>query len=280
MKLTNEEDLGVGDLQVQESASPPDFDFGDLIREAVNESQKAGKSPVRYLSLGGDKPRTRTGMAWNPSSLDGCSLKAVYKAVGVRQEQTSVDYDTQFIFDRGTVMGAWLASYIRALEGTNGITDVEAQVIDRDEMLVKDENLSYGGFIDISFKKDGKPYLVEVKSKDNETALNKISSPDPKHSRQLNDYFAMSGVHQGWVVYMGMIEGGRGQRFSLRSFGTALSPAMWNKTVGAIQSLDRFRQRPERMPFKSDNPRFECPGCPFRSKCHANMTPQQALVSE
>lgn len=281
MNILTDEDDELLQGVVTQTATAPDFLFEDLVDASIALSVAAGKSPVRYMSLGGDQPRARTGMRWNPSSLNGCNLKAVYKACKVHPDpDLPVDLEQQEVFDRGTVMGAWMAAYIRALEGSYGVTDVQCQCIDREELLVVDKELSYGGFVDIVFKIHGVPYIVEVKSKDNETAFNKILRPDPKQLQQLNDYMAISGIHQGWLVYMGLIDGPRKQRYSKRSFPHAFDPKMWRETRDMIQALDRFRQRPERMPFRSSNPRFECSGCSYQVKCNKGWTPQQALDAQ
>lgn len=254
----------------------PEITLRHLVELSVRESLARGKSPVRYLSLGGDRPRARTGMAWNPSSLDGCSLKAVYKAVGVRQARVEPDFESQFIFDRGHVVGAWLAAYLRALEGHHGVTDVQAQCTDRDEQLVVDQELDYGGLIDISFRYYGELHIVEGKSKDNPAALAKMSRPDRRHARQLNDYMAMSGAKRGWLAYMGLVDTPRGQSFSIVEHPVTLDLDMWRASRSMIQALERFRQKPDRMPPRSENPRFECPTCPFRGPCERGLTPRAA----
>lgn len=255
----------------------PDFTFESLVELSIRLSQEHGDDTLRHLSLKSEGGRQRTGMRWNPSSLDGCEKKAVFKAIGVRRDPVVNGYRQQVVFDRGTVVGAWIAAYIRALEDYGEVQNVEAQVDDRKERLIVDRDLSYGGFCDIKFDRGGQRYHVEVKSKDNPTAMQRITGPDAKHDRQLNGYLVVDGVSFGWLVYVGLVDLPEGQTFAIKEFPREVDLGKWSDTKRRIQALDRFADRPDRMPPETSNKRFECPSCPFRVKCQARMTPKQAL---
>lgn len=258
-------------------ATPPDFDVVHLIHMAMDLSTARGVSPVRFMSMGGDVKRRRTGMRWSPSALRGCPRKSIYKAVGVRPYPGfKVSVKDQMVFDRGTVIGGWVAAYFRALEAEGAISDVECQCVDREEVLVTDESLNYGGFIDILFTYESRRYIVEVKSKDNDDALGKISKPSEDHLGQLNDYMALKSVYQGWVLYAGLIEAGGRQSLDFRSFPHAFDAQRWENSKNRISSLELLYAQPNRMPPGTSNKYFECPTCPYRLQCDALQSPAKA----
>lgn len=259
-------------------AEPPGFSLIDLIHKAMRLSSLDGRSPVRYLSLGGDKPRARTGQKWNPSSVRGCARKAVYKAHGVKPYTGyEVSVEDQMVFDRGTVIGAWVAAYLRALEDYGVVSNVRAQVEGRDEVLAVRAQEGLGGFVDIIFTYDGQDYIVEVKSKDNDTALDKLNGPSEDHLGQLNDYMRMTDIHSGWVLYAGLSENAKGrQTLRFKEFPHAFSWALWDNTERRTSSLNQLLNVPNRMPPGSSNKFFECPTCPYRAQCDGGLTPAEA----
>ena len=260
-------------------ATPPDFDFMDLVKIAIDTSSKAKKDALRFLSLGGDQPRQRTGMRWNPSSLSGCVRKSVYKALKCPQDpEFKVPLAQQFVFDRGTVMGAWMAAYVRAADGHDGITDVRCVAHDRSELLATDEDLSFGGFLDVYFRRYGRPYVAEVKSKDNDAAMDKITSPDKLQLKQFNDYMGMTGVHSGWLVYVGLSEVGGKQTLRVIEFKHVFDPAMWEISKKEIRTLEMLRRSPARLGPKSSRQFFDCPGCPWRLSCENGLPPSTLLA--
>ena len=267
---------------VQPVQAAPQIDAVALIRLAQTLSSRAGKSPVRYLSLGGDAPRKRTGMRWNPSSLDGCAMKAVYKAAGAAPDPGyEVDPEDQTVFDRGTVIGAWVASYFRALEAHGVVSEVEGAVIDREERLATAPALSYGGFVDVVFRYEGHYYLIEVKSKDNEDALDRVTKPADPHLRQGNDYMAMTSIHAGGILYAAPVprKRGQGQSLGFTYFNHEHSRELWGVTERRVASLERFIEKPDRMPPRTSNKFFECPSCPYRRQCDAGLSPAQAAAA-
>lgn len=259
---------------------PPAFSVVELIHKAMRLSSLDGRSPVRYLSLGGDKPRTRTGMKWNPSSVRGCARKAVYKAYGVRPYAGhEVGPEDQMVFDRGTVIGAWVAAYFRALEDYGVVSNVRAQVEGRDEVLATLPEAGLGGFVDVIFTYEGEDYIIEVKSKDSDAALDKLSSPSDDHLGQLNDYMRMTGVHRGWVLYAGLCENSKGrQSLRFKEFPHAFSWTLWDNTERRTSSLNQLLAVPTRMPPGASNKYFECPTCPYREQCDRGLTPSEAKL--
>jgi hypothetical protein len=260
------------------AVTPPPFTFQSVIDTAMRASARQNRSPVRYLALEGDKPRRRTKMRWNPSSLDGCVRKNVYKAHGCPPDPNfSVDLETQMIFDRGTVIGAWIAAYVRAAEGYDGIEDVRCQALDREEELATDPAVGLGGFIDIQFTKGGRRYLVEVKSKDNDAAMDKITRPDPTQLKQLNDYMAKTGIHSGWIVYIGLAETPKGQSLRIIEFPHVFSASLWGESQRQIRLLEMMYRAPDRLGPTSNKPWFECRSCPYKKNlCDPGITPAQA----
>ena len=259
--------------------TPPDFDFMDVVRIAIEASSQAKKDALRFLSLGGDQPRERTGMRWNPSSLEGCTRKAIYKATKCPMDPDfKVPLAQQLVFDRGTVRGAWMAAYLRAAEGHEGITDVRCVAHDRSELLARDEELSFGGFLDVYFRRYGRPYVAEVKSKDNDGAMDKITAPDRLQLKQFNDYMGLTGVHSGWIIYVGLSEVGGKQTLRPIEFKHTFSPEMWEASRKQIRTLEMLRRAPARLGPKSSKPFFECPSCPWRKSCESGLPPSTLLA--
>jgi hypothetical protein len=260
---------------VGQNALSASFKVRQIIDIAIMDSLRKGLSPLRYLTME-NGPRRRTGARWNPSSLTGCIRKSVYKAHGVKGEPLE-DVDKQFIFDRGTVMGLWIAAYFRAAEDAGIISNVKAQVSDREELLVFDKDLSLGGFVDVQFEANGSTYLVEVKSKDNAKAMDRIKSADKKHLRQLNEYMAMAGVVNGWIVYFGLTQDENGaDSFSILEFPHRFSSSLWEESKRDVAGREALYAAPDRLGASSTNARFECPGCPYRKPCRAMKTPLEA----
>lgn len=261
-----------GSIPAPGSIQPPPFKFQDVIDVAMEASAQRNLSPVRYLALGGDKPRQRTGMRWSPSAIGGCVRRNVYKALKCPEDPgRRIDRKQQQVFDRGTVMGAWMAAYARAADGHDGISNVYCQSIDSDERLVRDASLSFGGLIDIELSRWGRTYLAEVKSKDNDVAAEKISKPDREQLMQFNAYMPLRGVFSGWMVYAfpsGIIE-----------FPHVFDPDLWEESKKQIRLLEMMARSPDRLGPKSQKPWFECGACPYRRNlCEANLSPAQALV--
>lgn len=229
---------------------------------------------LRYMSLGGDAPRRRTGSAFNPSTLAGCVRRAVYKAAGCPEDREHrVPDETQDIFDRGTVLGAWVAAIYRAADGHGGVSDVECQAIDRDERLVVDNNLGLGGFIDVSFKWHGQRRLVEVKSKGFD-GLAKLTSADATQQKQLNDYLSIDGVEHGSMLY---VAPGPDATLQHKEFLVTQRADLWEQSQKEVRTRAMMLRAPDKLGPPSSNPRFECSSCPFRRSCERGLTPAQLL---
>ncbi len=260
-------------------ATLPDFDFMDVVKIAIEASSGSKKDALRYMSLGGDQPRQRTGCRWNPSSLEGCTRKAIYKATGCPVDPDfKVPLAQQLVFDRGTMMGAWMAAYARAAEGHGGISDVRCVAHDRSELLATDPDLSFGGFLDVFFRRDGRPYVAEVKSKDNDGAMDKITAPDRLQLKQFNDYMGLTNVHSGWLVYVGLSEVGGKQTLRPIEFKHVFDPDMWEASKKQIRTLEMLRRSPARLGPKSSKPFFECPSCQWRRSCESGLPPSTLLA--
>lgn len=259
-------------------AQPPDFSFEEaVVHVAMRASLAQGKSPVRYIGLGGDAPRKRTGQLWGPSSAEGCVRRNVYKASGCQPEQQVTTLKDQRIYDRGHVFGAWLAAYARAAEGHEGITDVECTAIDREEAMIVEPDVHEGGFLDIRFKRYGVPYFVEAKSKQNPEAMDRLTTYEPAHMRQLNDYMAADDVHQGWLVYFGPKVVDNMNSFGLVEFPHAFDPELWEDTKRKLELSDMMLRKLDRLGPITKKTFLMCPSCPYKKPCDASVTPAALL---
>lgn len=255
-----------------------------VIEQAMRHSAQHDLSPVRHISLWQEGARRRTGALWNPSSLSYCKRKQVYKALGVRPARPEIDLKQQFVFDRGHVVGAWLAAYMRAAEDAGAIEGVQCQCRDRDELLVVDQEILLGGFIDVSFWCDGLFYIVEGKSKATNSSMDKLA-PERAHEKQNQDYAnilvrAGEKVETAFLVYVGLVEVGGRQTLKIVEFPRKPSVEAWAETSRQVSILRWFYDDPDRMPPGSDKPFMECGNCPFQGPCKRNLTPAQAKAEQ
>lgn len=254
-----------------------------IIEQATRHSVANDMSPVRHISLWSEK-RRRTGALWNPSALSWCKRKSVYKACGVKPATPEVDLRQQFTFDRGHVVGAWLAAYLRAAEDAGVVSNVHCQCRDRDEMLVLDDETRLGGFIDVFFTYDGRNYVIEVKSKDTNSAMEKIA-PSKEHQQQNQDYANILlrkgvDVELAFLVYVGLVEIAGKQTLKIVEFPYKPSPAAWAETERQTRMLKWFYDDPDQMPPGSDRPFMECGNCAFQGPCKRGLTPAQAVAEQ
>ena len=254
---------------------PPEFPLSRLLNIAMLDSHARGVSPVRHLRLEGDAPPRNIPRLWRPSALGRCQRAQVYGATGAPKQTLPLDEAQQFVFDRGNVLGAWLAAYIEAACGVPGGADV----VEKEGVCVAPE-LAYGGSCDVYLEVGGHGYIVEVKSKESPKALDKIQAPEPDHLRQLNDYMTMREARAGWVIYFGFheIEMGERRRMTvrLREFFHRADPKLWDRTRNIIATNRWFFDDRTLLAPKTSNTWMECPTCPWKTLCDREITPAQA----
>ena len=159
------------------------------------------------------------------------------------------------------------------MEGMFGITAVETQAVSCDY------ELGVGGKCDVRVKRHGFDYIVEVKSKENDRALNSITAPESSHSDQLNDYMHMDGVRAGWVIYFGIWMDDEGRTsIRVKEFFQRYDPERWAKTRARVMMLDWFRADPTRLAPRSSRPYLECGDCPWQVPCNLGLAPEAALT--
>lgn len=268
-------------LKISSSFSQaPLFSLKALVREVQEECAKTRGSAVRYLRLDGDESKGSVPGIWRPSQIRGCLRKQIYKAVHAPTATPIFDGRQQDTFDRGNVFGAWAAAYFEAAAHipSLGVSNVRSVCSPGGEALAFDKRLDVGGFVDVLFERHGHQYIVEIKSKDCAKAFSKIKSPDPTHLAQLNDYMAMTGVHAGWVLYLGPQSQGDGRtNIEFKEFQHRYTPSMWQQTENRVNMLRWFMEEPEKMPPESSNAFFECNNCPYINICKQGVTPIQAM---
>lgn len=243
------------------------------------------ENPVRFLKLEGDEEKGFVPGYWRPNLLRGCQAKQAYKVHKVPTVEPEFDVQKQFQFDRGNVFEAWLVAYLEAAEaaGVFGITNV------RRNLTVHHDLSKVGGKYDIVFTRFGFDYLVEIKSKEDSKAFKAINAPTDDHKAQNNDYMAMTGIHAGFVAYIGIQIGVEDLKTGLidkdktaikiKAFFRRYDPALWAQTLDRTGVMEWFREDPSVLPPKSSRPYFECDGCPYKGVCDLNLSPLAAIAS-
>lgn len=257
--------------------TPPEFSLIDLISQIKLHCAETRTSAVRYLKLDGDE-RHRLHSRWSPSALRSCLRSQVYKAVGAPKADSIFDLERELIFDRGHVFGSWVAAYLEA--GSKipelGISSVQSVCSPGGEAVVHDPGTQISGFVDIVFTRFGHKYVVEVKSKEDAGAWTKITQPQPEHAAQFNDYLSMTGAKAGWVFYIGIGPHPRGNgktKVSFKEFFRRYDPKLWQATVNQVSMLEWFMSDQTKLAPKTTKTFFECPNCPYREWCDADITP-------
>lgn len=258
----------------------PALDLRLLIEAVQFHCVKSRTSPVRYLELDGDKPWVFVPGVLRPSLFSRCPRHHVYKAVRAKKVDPGWDAKAQWWFDRGHVFGAWILAYFRAATQIPelGITDLQ------DEVVIFDDETQIGGKLDIAFSYGGHRYLVEVKSKDDWADTVKLGAPEPDHLEQLNTYMAATGVHQGFVLYVGSpqtFKDANGQpRFEagVVSFFHRFDRALWlqktKQTAAFLLRCVTGNKLPDKLVSR------DCERCEYAQHCEEDRLPLRAKVTE
>ncbi len=256
------------------SSEPPEFSLLELIERAKLDCLREGKSPLHKFSL--DLTHTRVPGVWRPSSLRRCMRRQVYKATGVPKSDIPLDLKRQHLFDRGHLFGAWFAAYVSLLENRYGVTSVDAEVV------LHDSDTGVGGKADIIVVRDGHKYVVEVKSKENASAMRNIK-PSAIDLAQLNDYQKMCSAKAGWLVYFGVgyAEESKGKSartvIQAKEFFHRHSSTTWSDTEKKVQMLEWFRRDQTKLAPKTVNTFLECGGCEWKQTCSKELAPSKIL---
>jgi len=211
-----------------------------------------------------------------------CLRKQVYKAHKVAAKEVQVGYDDQIVFDRGHMVGSWLAAYARAAEDAGLIHNVRAQCADRTEELSIHPELQVGGFRDVSFEDNlGRRYIWEIKSKATNSAMDKISL-DKKHGGQGQIYLHSPGEDGAYadhliVAYAGLVERNERQGLEIVEYPQERRPEVFSELERRVSQLNWFYEDPTLLAPLSDAMARECPNCPYQHVCMRNLTPAQAV---
>ena len=251
----------------------PEFSILELVSKVKKECVLEGLSPLHKFDL--DLEHQSVPGIWRPSGLRRCLRKQVYKAT--RCPKTNVPYDAvrQDNFDRGHLFGAWFAAYVAACEGRHDVTSVVR------EQVVTDQATKVGGKADVVLVKGGHRYVVEVKSKENASAMHNIKPTDTDIA-QLNDYMKMSDAQAGWVVYFGpgYVDPGSKRpktKMVAKEFFFRYSNSLWEETEKKVQILSWFYRDRSKLAPKTMNTFFECSSCEWKSICDREVSPSKHL---
>ena len=257
----------------------PELDINLLLEAVQYHCAKARISPVRYLELGSDTGPAAIPGAFRPSQLGKCLRLQVYGAAQATRLQVPWDARRQWWFDRGHVLGAWMLAYFLAAAEIPEleISDVQA------ERVVHSQAQRLAGRFDLRFSWRGIPYLVEVKSKDEWSITDKIVEAEPNHIRQLNAYMGMTGIRQGYVLYVGTpqtMTDSRGRstfHAGVVPFFSRFDTSLW---LAEQQEAD-FKSRcleQDRLPHKTTQTR-DCDTCEYERHCTAERRPSEARTT-
>ena len=261
-------------MALQLASAPPEFSLLEVIERAKLDCLREGKSPLHKFSL--DLVHTRVPGVWRPSSLRRCMRRQVYKAARVPKSDVPLDLARQHLFDRGHLFGAWFAAYVALLEDRYGFTAVDTEVV------LHDSNTGVGGKADVILVRDGHKYVVEVKSKENASAMRNIK-PSAIDLAQLNDYQRMCSAKAGWLVYFGVdyVEGAKGKTgrtaIQAKEFFHRFSNSIWTDTEKRVQMLEWFYRDQSKLAPKTSNTFFECGSCEWKQTCTQELAPVKIL---
>ena len=252
----------------QPPAVRPTWTLTELIHDIRAARYAEGRSSLEWFEL--DMTRAHVPGTWRPSRSMRCRRYNIYKAAGIRGLLPPWDPTREIIFDRGHIFGAWAAAYLRAAPESFGITDITLEVV------MHNERIDLGGKADITFKRWGVEYAVEVKSKTNPKLLEKLVAPEKPHLNQLNDYLEASGLTSGFILYILLEHQGAGYEATFRDFWHERSEILREETRTSLQSLEIYRQRPDLAPPADGNKWFECNGCPYSAFCEMDLPTEVA----
>lgn len=263
-------------LNLSGAAAPTEFSILEFVDKVKEDLVKEGRSPLEFFDL--DLEHVAVPEIWRPSGLRRCMRKQVYKAAKAPKDRVVYDATRQHNFDRGHLFGAWFAAYVAALEGRYGF-----EVVHR-ELVVFDSEARVGGKADIVLVRDGIKYVVEVKSKENASAMSSIKKPAALDLAQLNDYMHMTGAKAGWLVYFGVnfadSSSGKAKprtQVSAKEFFHQYSPSLWEDTCKKVQLLSWFLQDQSKLAPKTANTFFECPTCEWGGSCEKELAPKSVI---